>query len=331
MNTIEVNNKQQSKYWRVRRLAIDFIVIGISSFGGSKLHAQQVPDFEFDPRITDPVYPGKNGPVVVVDEAHHNFHTIATRYNAFSKILQQDGYMVKEGKQPFNKESLSRTKLLVIANALHESNAKQWAKPIASAFTKEEILELNQWVKNGGSLFLISDHMPFPGANEALAASFGFTFFDGFATDTITGVPGAKKELDIFRKSKGTLASHEITDGGSLGPKIDHVATFTGQGFKIPANAVSLLTFNDRYKIILPDTAWKFSPQTPSIAAKGLSQGAVLRYGKGRIAVFGEAAMFSSQLKGKDQIPFGLRSSEADQNLAFLRNIIHWLDGRGKK
>lgn len=326
----KVNNKQ-SKYKYVGRLAVGLMVIGIATIGGSQLHAQQVPDFEFDPKIMDPVYPGKNGPVVVVDEAHHNFHTIATRYNAFAKILREDGYVVKEGTQPFSKESLSGTKLLVVANALHESNEKQWAKPIASAFTKEEIQAVNQWVKNGGSLFLISDHMPFPGANEALAASFGFTFYDGFATDTITGVPGAKKELDIFRKSKGTLSSHEITEGGALGQKIDHVATFTGQGFKIPANAVSLLTFNDRYKIILPDTAWKFSPQTPSIAAKGLSQGAVLRYGKGRIAVFGEAAMFSSQLKGKDKIPFGLRSSEADQNLAFLRNIIHWLDGRGKK
>jgi hypothetical protein len=293
------------------------------------VQGQQVPDFDFDPEINNPAYPDHNGPVVVVDEAHHNFHTIATRYNAFAKVLTREGYVVKPGTQVFTKEGLKGVKILVIANALHASNEKEWSKPIPSAFTKEEIDVVNQWVKNGGSLFLIADHMPFPAANEALAGSFGFTFYDGFATDTTTGIfPGAKKELDIFRKSDKTLASHEITGGGASGRGLDHVATFTGQGFEIPQKAVSLLTFNDKYKVLLPDTAWKFSAATHRIPVKGFSQGAVLEYGKGRISVFGEAAMFSSQLKGKNKEPFGLRSPDADQNLTFLRNIIRWLDGR---
>ncbi|MBI3470619.1 MAG: hypothetical protein HY013_04620 [Candidatus Solibacter usitatus] len=33
--------------------------------------------------------------------------------------------------------------------------------------------------------------------------------------------------------------------------------------------------------------------------AKGYLQGAVLPFGKGRVAVFGEAAMFSAQLSGR--------------------------------
>ena len=119
-----------------------------------------------------------------------------------------------------------------------------------------------------------------------------------------------------------------IGSGNKQSEKIDHVATFTGQGFEIPEKAVSLLTFNEKYEILLPDTAWKFSSRTPRISIKGFSQGAVLEYGNGRIAVFGEAAMFSSQLKGKDKIPFGLRSPDADQNLQFLQNLIHWLDKR---
>ena len=304
----------------------------IFSFCWKSVDAQQVPDFDFDPKIDIPAYADHNGSLIVVDEAHHNFHTIATRYNAFAKVLSREGYTVRPGTQAFTKDGLKDARILVIANALNAVNEKEWSKPTPSAFTKEEIEVVNQWVKNGGSLFLIADHMPFPGANEALAGSFGFKFYNGFANDTLGGLfPGAKKELDIFKKSNHTLASHEITNGEISNRSIDHVATFTGQGFQIPPKAVSLLTFDDKYKILLPDTAWKFSSSTPRIAIKGFSQGAVLEYGKGRIAVFGEAAMFSSQLKGKNKEPFGLRSEGADQNLAFLRNIIGWLDKRGKK
>lgn len=304
-----------------------FVCFGLIAVSIGICNAQQVPDFDFDPKISSPFYPEKGGPVVVVDEAHHNFHTIATRYNAFAKVLTRDGYHVKPGTQEFSAKALVGVKILVIANALNAINEKEWSKPTPSAFTKLEIDAVNQWVKQGGSLFLISDHMPFPGANEALAATFGFRFYNGFATDTTDGLfPGAKKELDIFRRDNKSLASHQITNGNKQSGKIDHVATFTGQGFEIPEKAVSLLTFNEKYQILLPDTAWKFSGQTPRVAIKGFSQGAVLEYGKGRVAVFGEAAMFSSQLKGKDKIPFGLRSPDADQNLQFLQNLIHWLD-----
>ncbi|KAA9341062.1 DUF4350 domain-containing protein [Larkinella humicola] len=287
------------------------------------LRAQQVPDFDYDPKIDHPVYAAGKGPLVFIDEAHHNFHTIAGRYNAFTKVLQRDGYVVKPNTQPFTKTGLQHVAILVIANALNERNVTDWAKPNPSAFAPDEIQVLNEWVKNGGSLFLIADHMPIAGANEDLAKSFGFTFYNGFATDTTAGLfPGAKKELDLFRKTAGTLAEHPITKG------ITSIATFTGQAFTMPPKAVSLLTFDEKYQVLLPDTAWKFHQTTPRIPIKGFSQGAVSGYGKGRLAIFGEAAMFSSQLKGRDKMPFGLKSPDAGQNQAFLLNLIHWLDQR---
>ena len=39
----------------------------------------------------------------------------------------------------------------------------------------------------------------------------------------------------------------------------------------------------------------KFTSTTPSESTRGLLQGAVLRHGQGRVAVFGEAAMFTAQ------------------------------------
>lgn len=302
-----------------------FVAAGILMFA-SFARAQQVPDFDFKPSVADPAYALGMGPRVKIDEAHYNFHTLATRYNAFAKILQYDGYIVTGHTEAFSLSNLKNTSVLVIANAIHVSDTAAWILPNPSAFTKQEIDELEKWVKAGGALLLIADHMPFPGAASDLASAFGFTFYNGFATERTSGLlPGNKRELDVFNRTQKTLADHASTKGRNENEYIDQVATFTGQAFQIPAKATSLLTFENRYEVLLPDTAWKFNAATKRISANGFSQGALLEYGKGRVAVFGEAAMFSSQLKGKNKEPFGLSSPDAKQNQQFLLNIIHWL------
>jgi hypothetical protein len=55
------------------------------------------------------------------------------------------------------------------------------------------------------------------------------------------------------------------------------------------------------------------------------SKVAVLTHGRGRIAVFGEAAMFSAQVSGSQRRPMGMNASNALQNPQFLLNTMHWL------
>jgi hypothetical protein len=50
-----------------------------------------------------------------------------------------------------------------------------------------------------------------------------------------------------------------------------------------------------------------------------------MNYGKGRVVVFGEAAMFTAQLQGKSKV--GMNEKSASQNFQFLLNVMHWLDG----
>ena len=57
----------------------------------------------------------------------------------------------------------------------------------------------------------------------------------------------------------------------------------------------------------------------------GWSQGAVLELGKGRVAVFSEGMMFSSQLVESTGKTMGLRSVGAEQNEEFLLYIMRWL------
>ena len=79
---------------------------------------------------------------------------------------------------------------------------------------------------------------------------------------------------------------------------------------------------------MLPDTAWVFNDQTTKFNVKGWSQGAYKKYGKGRIVVFGEAAMFTAQIAGPRKSKMGMNNEVAPENYQLLLNIIHWLDGK---
>lgn len=306
-----------------------FTILALALLFFENTSAQQIPDTAFSVQVSKPAYPKNTGPIVLIDEGHRNFHTLDGRYRVFAKVLEADGYRLKAHSDIFSRNSLKDASILVVANAIHEDNRlyDQWQLPNHSAFSDEEIAVLQHWVDDGGSLFFIADHMPFAGAGEKLAKAFGFEFLNGFATDTTTGLfPGKKRELDLFETRSRTLVEHAITLGRSQDEQVHQVATFTGQAFRIPAGAHSLLTFDGRYQVLLPDTAWKFHETTARFSVKDLSQGAVLPYGKGKVAVFGEAAMFTAQLKGPNKEPFGLNSPAAKQNTQFLLNIIHWLD-----
>ncbi|HEV2706841.1 MAG TPA: DUF4350 domain-containing protein [Pyrinomonadaceae bacterium] len=285
--------------------------------------AQQVADPDFKPPIPKPAYREGRGPVVLIDEAHNNFHTASGRYQAFAELLRRDGYTVKPSPAKFTKEYLKTARVLVISNAINERNAGgDWSLPTPSAFTDEEIEAVREWVREGGSLLLIADHMPAAGAAEKLALAFGFRFSNGFAMDE------SKKDGTLFFKlADGSLKEHPITKGRNAAERIDTVATFTGSAFQLPAAAQPLFVFGNNVKSLEPEVAWKFDEKTKRVPVKGWAQGAVLRFGKGRVAAFGEAAMFSAQLAGAQRTPVGMNSPVAKQNPQFLLNVMHWLTG----
>lgn len=285
------------------------------------IHAQQIADTEYKPAIPKPAYEAGKGPLVFLDEAHHNFHTAAGRYQTFAELLRRDGYVVQGSSAKFSKESLRPAKILVIANALNERNANHWTLPTPSAFTEEEIIAVREWVNNGGALLLIADHMPFPGAAEKLGAAFGIKFTNGYVR--IKPTPGGP---DVFRRSDNSLQDHPITNGRTAAEKVDSVATFTGSAFQLP-KAAPLLVLGKDATSLLTSTAGEFTPETPREAVGGWLQGAVLPVGKGRIAVFGEAAMFSAQWAGPNRNPMGMNAPVAKQNYQFLLNLMHWLSG----
>jgi len=299
-------------------------VIAVVAFLAVGALAQQVSDTAFTPPIPNPMYKATRGPVVFLDEAHFNFHTADGRYQPFAALLRRDGYDVRASKSAFSKASLKDGKILVIANALAERNKTEWTLPTPSAFTDDEVRTVSDWVKAGGSLLLIADHMPFPGAAENLAKAFGIRFSNGYAID-----PNVQGPM-LFKLGDGSLKTHAIVNGRTDSEKVDSVATFTGSAFQADGDVQPLLVLGPTVVSAITTTAGEITKDTARVPVNGWYQGAVMRFGKGRLAIFGEAAMFSAQLAGPEKRQMGMNNPIASKNPQFLLNVMHWLSGKLK-
>jgi hypothetical protein len=296
------------------------------------LSAQGLPSGEWEPRIAAPLYPSGKGPVVTMDEAHFNFHTINGRYRDFAKALELDGYQVRPGESRFTASALRSTRILVIATALSERNREpaNWSPPISSAFTAAEIRAVQEWVRSGGSLLLIADHLPFAGAMANLAAAFGFEVINGYALDRREIQKATLDRPLVFMRngkpsSDGRLMDHAITRGRNSSEHVDRVMTFMGSAFRARVPVSPLLVFGNFISSYQTETFGKLLATTPSVPASGLMQSAAVSYGKGRIVFFSEAGLFGVQWQGGK--PVGMNHPGASSNLQLLLNTMHWLDG----
>jgi hypothetical protein len=279
--------------------------------------AQQVADAEFNTLVENPAYK-REGPRVMFDEAHHNFHTTDGRYKPFVDLVTNDGYRVVRNRQSFSKTTLASFKILVIANALGAEELDDDGAD-KSAFTDEEIQAVQNWVKGGGALLLIADHAPFGGAAAALANRFSVDMSKGYTFDPQNSVAGAPTQL-IFSRENKLLATHPITEGRGEKERLNIVRSFTGQSLKGPEGSAAILVLSDG----AIDRA-TFASQE-SVSAAGRAQAVALKFGKGRVLVQGEAAMLSAQVSGADKRPMGMNVPGNDDR-QYVLNVMHWLSG----
>jgi hypothetical protein len=263
--------------------------------------------------ITDPVYPLAEGPVIFLDGGHNNFHTLEGRYAPFGRVLAADGYQIASQNDTITPLILAACQVYVIANPLHASNLGNWTTPNPSAFTPNEITALEKWVAEGGRLLLIADHMPFGGAVQDLAQAFDVEWSNCFAMDN------RRRNSDRFSKRRGSLHEHTLTRG------IDSIVSFTGSAFKTPEGATPIMSLSSDFTLLTPEVAWQFTDDTPYQSGENWHQLTVMSYGKGKLVLGGEAAMFTAQVAGPSQRKIGMNSPEAPNNVQLLRNILAWL------
>lgn len=286
-------------------------------FSGVIVCAQQFADPEFNTSVENPAYT-RNGARVLFDEAHNNFHTMDGRYKPFVTILINDGYRVVRNRVPFTKKSLDTFKVLVIANALGSEEMDE-AGADNAAFTDAEVDAVHDWVRGGGSLFLIADHAPFGGAAESLAKRFGVEMSKGFTLDEANSAEGNPSFI-IYSRDNKLLLEHPITSGRGGVEKVNKVMSFTGQSLVGPKDSYAILKLADTAKDT-PDRSG-----TTFTSAAGRAQAVAFKFGKGRVVVHGEAAMLSAQIAGPDKFKMGMNVPGTD-NKQYALNLMHWLSG----
>jgi len=294
---------------------------------------QQMADPDFKVTVQRPAYSTK-APIVVIDEAHANFHTESGRYKPFADLLRGDGYTVRPGHATFDRKSLTGVDVLVIANA----GVPTAAGTVPPAFTDAECDAVRDWVRGGGSLLLIADHAPFGSAAEILGKRFGVSMGKGWVFDRKEAGPAITTTLD-FSRANGRLGGHPITNGRDSTEAVSLVRAFTGQSLSIPEGAVALMRLSPTAREAPDQNALNAAaadtlpqpgsdPDRHGRSVSGRAQGIAFPLGKGRVVVLGEAAMLSAQLirfqNGGSDVKFGMNTPGTDDR-QFALNVVHWL------
>jgi lacto-N-biose phosphorylase-like protein len=285
-------------------------------------------------QVARPAFAAGQGPVVAIDERHHNTHTYATdSFRGLLELLSGDGYRVRPFTDSISSSSLRGVDVLVI------SGPGGWSGPEESLSTNE-VTQLLQWVRQGGSLLLILDHMPAPRHGASFAAALGVgSWHDGYAqvempdSRLVSAIvfwradsypagapaigPTGPRGGTGYQGADATLAKHPITEGRNADERVRRVATFGGSAFRPPAGATPLLTLPERAVSLTPPLTPNALPDinasTPRTRVGGWLQGAVTNVSKGRVALFGETGLFSG--------------GPAADNRQFVLNVTHWLSG----
>lgn len=286
----------------------------------------------FHPYVSFPVYATEH-PRVYFDAGHWNIHTAEGRYKPFADLMRNDGYEIVSHRGAFSREALSGFQILVVVNALgFRGAAQQFANIVhldkhvhvtGSAFTDGECAAVREWVQRGGSLLLVSDHAPAGEAASALARAFAVGMTNWWAEepnshDEVTGNWG----FLVFSRENGQLVDHPITRGRTPAEALHRITTFTGQSLVPPEGSVSFLKLSPEAR----EYPWSRSPDDAFRPAANLAQAVAMRFGSGRVVIFGEAAVLTSQLAQGPGIAlhFGMDWPGSD-NRQLALNVMHWL------
>jgi hypothetical protein len=289
-------------------------------------NAQQIPGA----RPIDPAFErGGIGPVIAIDQAHKN--TERSDFRGLEELLRNDGYRVRPVTEAMTAASLTGVDVLVIGNP------GGWEGPNAS-LNDDEVLAVMRWVRTGGSLLLVLDHRPGPRNAARLTGALGVsTWHDGYAMVDMPDSPpvgniifwrsGSLSEGEPavgptgpaggvgYQGVDAVLAEHPITEGDGSDEGVRRVATFGGSAFQPPPGAEALLTMPRRAVSLTPQETPGalpvFAADTPRTPVGGWLQGAVMRVGQGRVALFGEMGLFSG--------------GPAADNRLFVLNLLRWL------
>jgi hypothetical protein len=272
----------------------------------------------------------KDGPVILIDEGHNNYGYDGSD-QTFEQYLSEHGFIVKKLKGQISEHILEGIQIFHTSNALAPENVDNWNLPTPSAFTTDEIRILLDWIRDGGSLLLAIEHMPFGGSYKNLATALGIDVSNGFAVygsllhdyspETVSASGGL-----LFLRNDGSMADHPVINGDTPYGPIRYLSTDTGTAFRLPENSTSLITLGADVITLEPERSWVFTDDTPRLSVAGWSQAGIMAVGNGRVAILGDNFLLSAPAYLEP--PFIEDETEAERgahNHKFTLNLYRWL------
>jgi hypothetical protein len=129
-------------------------------------------DPKFDTKVKNPMFEKAEGPFILLDAAHHNFHVTEGFIDPFTSLAEADGYQTIVGTSAFTAQFLQSFNIVMIITALPFKFTSKTEVTTETTYTGAEIEALYQWVSEGGSLLVFSEHAPFDQAINPLLKRF---------------------------------------------------------------------------------------------------------------------------------------------------------------
>jgi len=302
----------------MKKLILLLLFIPLVSFIQAQNYPYKWPmhnDISVNLKIENPSYKINDGPLIMFDSAHKNFFIQSHLIKPLVDLLLNDGYRVSFLDKEFSKSSLSQAKVLVVITALPFDFATESSAAEKKTFSQNELNELQDWVKNGGSLLAFSEHAPFDQAINPLLQKFEIKSSVGTTIDTINYENKYGQGMIKF-ENENLNKNHPIVSGKY---KVERLVSFGGSALLGPK-------FENILK--LGESSLNIKHST-GIGPEGMgdSQGLAGKYGSGKIVVFGDSNGFTAMVFNRQdgsKMYAGMNTEGYDWK-NFVLNTFSWL------
>ena len=302
----------------MKKLILLLLFVPLLSFGQEQNYPYKWPmynDTNVNLEVEDPSFEINDGPLIMFDSTHKNFFIQSHLIKPLVDLLLNDGYRVSFLDKEFSKSSLSQAKVLVVITALPFDFATENSAEDKNTFSENELNELQNWVNNGGSLLVFSEHAPFDQAINPLLRKFDIESSIGTTVDTINYESKYGPGMIKF-ENKNLNTNHPIVNGKY---KVEKLVSFGGSAL-----------LGSKYENILKLDESSFNVKHSTGIGpdgKGNSQGLAGMYGSGKIAAFGDSNGFTAMVFNMDdgtKMYAGMNTEGYDWK-NFVLNTFRWL------
>ena len=294
------------------------LFVPLLSFGQEQNYPYKWPmynDTNVNLEVEDPTFEINDGPLIMFDSTHKNFFIQSHLIKPLVDLLINDGYRVSFLDKEFSKSSLSQASVLVVITALPFDFATENSAEDKNTFSENELNELQNWVNNGGSLLVFSEHAPFDQAINPLLRKFDIESSIGTTVDTINYESKYGPGMIKF-ENKNLNTNHPIVTGKY---KVKKLVSFGGSAL-LGSKYENILKLDERSFNVKHSTG--IGPE-----GKGNSQGLAGMYGSGKIAAFGDSNGFTAMVFNMDdgtKMYAGMNTQGYDWK-NFVLNTFRWL------